>query len=566
MFANGDFNINDQWSVYTSGSITAVDTFGRYAATPVAVTLSPTSPAYLQITAATPGLAAASPRGLGLRHRMAAAGARDSETSAIVSAGLLGVKGRLFNFVDLDVGMRSEKYKYNELGLNYIVRPLLEAAMNNGSYDIFNPFGNSAEALNAVKNTITRNDLWDSKEAYAVLTADLFKIGNRNVTGVIGAETRKEIYQDNYDPLSEAGLIEGSAGNSAAGSRKVDSAFFELAIPLRENLEVSLAGRQDSYSDAGSKFSPKVSIKFQPMKTVTLRGSVGEGFRAPTLDILTQKPAFSADTVTDLKTCRSYGATAVQCGDANGDGVVDGTQPGLQIDATVIANPALRAETSKQTSFGAVWDATDFLNLSIDLYNIKIDNRIVSASSASVISRIALGNPYPGLSVTRDPTTGAITNVTRGSVNEGTLDTNGFDINVRTDFKLGSFGRLRSNLQYSQVSKYSINGGDNYVGSQGVPKYRMDLANTWSRGDLTVVLAFSHIAGQGVEGEVPTKGYTTANVNLSYKFPTKTLLTVGVRNLENKLPELNSYDGRPWNFNLYDALGRQTYVRVTQAF
>jgi iron complex outermembrane receptor protein len=39
-----------------------------------------------------------------------------------------------------------------------------------------------------------------------------------------------------------------------------------------------------------------------------------------------------------------------------------------------------------------------------------------------------------------------------------------------------------------------------------------------------------------------------------------------VRNIEGKKPELIGYDGRPWNFYLYDALGRQVYFRLSQAF
>jgi|CXWL01.1.fsa_nt_gi iron complex outermembrane receptor protein len=568
IFANGDFNITDDWSIYTAGSIANVNSFGRYAPTPVDVALVPTSPAYLAITAAVPGLAAASPRGLRLRHRMAAAGPRDSSTDATVTSGMVGVKGRLFNAVDLDVGFRSEKYKYVELGRNYIVRPLLEKAITSGEYDIFNPFANSADVLNGVKSTISRDDIWDSKEYYATASMDLFKIGNRAVTGLIGFEGRKEYYQDNYDPQQEAGIIEGSAGNSAAGSRKVQSAFFEMALPLMQNLEITFAGRQDHYNDAGNKFSPKVAIKFQPMKTLTLRSSVGEGFRAPTLDVLTQKPSFSADTVTDLRTCKALGRTAAQCGDANNDGIAEGVQPGLQIDATVIANPALKPETSKQGSFGIVWDATDWLNLSLDFYSVKIDGRITNTTSQTVINRTLAGTPIPGLSVTRDPVTGAITNVTRGAVNEGTLDTNGFDLNVRTDFKLGTFGRLQNQVQYSSVEKYTLNGGSNLVSTQGVPKYRINVGNTWTWGALQAYLAINHIAKQpgDPDSEPATKGYTTANIAVTYKLPTKTSLTIGVINFENKKPELLSYDGRPWNFALYDALGRQVYFRVSQAF
>jgi iron complex outermembrane receptor protein len=52
---------------------------------------------------------------------------------------------------------------------------------------------------------------------------------------------------------------------------------------------------------------------------------------------------------------------------------------------------------------------------------------------------------------------------------------------------------------------------------------------------------------------------------VTYRHPTKTTFSVGVRNLEGKLPQLIDYDGRPFNFNLYDGLGRQVYFRLTQA-
>jgi iron complex outermembrane receptor protein len=571
VFANGEFNINDDWSVYASSSISNIDTFGRYAATPVQATLAPTSPAYLAITAATPGLAAASPRGLSIRHRMAAAGPRDSTTDATVGSLMIGTKGRLFNKVDVDAGFRVEKYKYLELGKNYIVRPLLEQSLAKvGGYDIFNPFANSPDVLNSFKATISRDDLWNSREMYVTASTDLFKIGGRAVTGLIGFETRKETYADIYDPLSEAGVIEGSAGNSAAGSRDVTSGFFEVAVPLRKDLELTFAGRSDSYKNGpggnGSSFSPKVAARWQPMKKLTVRGSYGEGFRAPTLDALTQKPAFSADSVTDLATCKAFGRTPAQCGDANNDGVIDSTQPQIQVDATVIANPGLGPETSKQQSLGLVFDATDWLSVSLDAYKIRIDGRITTMSAQTVINRTrnpALGPVPAAFSVQRDAATGGIIEVIRGTVNEGTVDTQGYDISARTDFKLGSMGRLQNQLQYSVVDKYTLDGGPNLVGEQGSPKERWSLSNVWTWNRLQTVLTINHI---GAQRDIDTKAYTTANLSLTYRHPTKTTLSVGVRNLEGKKPELIGYDGRPWNFYLYDALGRQVYFRLSQAF
>jgi len=571
VFANGEFNVNDDWSVYASSSISNIDTFGRYAPTPVQATLSPTSPAYLAITAATPGLAAASPLGLSIRHRMAAAGPRDSSTDATVSSLMVGTKGRLFNKVDVDAGFRVEKYKYIELGQNYIVRPLLEQSLAKvGGYDIFNPFGNSADVMNSFKATISRDDLWNSREMYVTASTDLFKIGGRAVTALIGFETRKETYADIYDPLSEAGVIEGSAGNSAAGSRDVSSGFFEVAVPVRKDLELTFAGRSDSYKNGpggnSSSFSPKVAARWQPMKKLTVRGSYGEGFRAPTLDALTQKPSFSADSVTDLATCKAFGRTPAQCGDANNDGVIDSTQPQIQVDATVIANPGLGPETSKQQSLGLVFDATDWLSVSLDAYKIRIDGRITTMSAQTVINRTknpALGPVPAAFSVQRDAATGGIIGVIRGTVNEGTVDTQGYDISARTDFKLGSMGRLQNQLQYSVVDKYTLDGGENLVGYQGSPKERWSLSNIWTWNRLQTVLTVNHI---GAQKDIDTKAYTTANLSVTYRHPTKTTLSVGVRNLEGKKPELIGYDGRPWNFYLYDALGRQVYFRLSQAF
>lgn len=589
VFANGEFNINDDWSTYASSTMSNVNTFGRYAATPVAVTLAPTSPAYQTITGAAPiadildstgaltgrtmTLAQAAPNGLSFRHRMAAAGPRDSSSDATVSSGLVGVKGRLFKTVDLDVGFRSERYRYLELGQNYIVRPLLESAIASGNYNIFDPFGNPADVLNGVKSTISRNSTWDSKEMYAMATMDLFKIQGRPVTGALGFETRSEKYADLYDPQSEAGIIEGSAGNSASGSRDVNSAFFEVGLPVLKDLELSLAGRQDSYVNGpggnGKSFSPKVAAKWRAMKNLTVRGSVGEGFRAPSLDQLTQKPSFSADSVVDFRTCRAFGGTPVQCGDTNGDGVPDARQlVSIQVDATVIANPGLQPETSKQSSFGLVFDPTNWLSLTLDAYNIQINGRITTMSGQTVINRTndpSLGPVPAAFSIERDPVSGQIINITRGSVNEGNIETTGYDLSAKTDFKLGTMGRLQNSLNVSVVEKYTINDGDNLVGSQGSPKMRINLSNTWTYGRFSTNLSVNHIDKHGT-GTSTTKAYTTANLALTYRHPTKTTVSVGVVNLEGKMPQLITYDGRPWNFYLYDALGRQVYFRLQQAF
>jgi iron complex outermembrane receptor protein len=262
----------------------------------------------------------------------------------------------------------------------------------------------------------------------------------------------------------------------------------------------------------------------------------------------------------------SYGYTLTQCNNWQGK---TGVKPQIQVDGTIIANGLLGPETSKQRSFGVIFKPVNWISLTADAYNIGIDNRIATLSAQTVINRTlnpTLGPLPPAFAVKRDPATGAITSLVRGSVNEGTVDTNGYDLTARTDFKLGDMGRLQNLLQYSNVNSYTINNGENLIGYQGNPGTRWSLSNMWTYQRVQTALTFNHIAAQNLgAASTHTKAYMTTNLSVTYRHPTKTTVSVGVRNLEGKLPQLITYDGRPWNFDLYDALGRQVYFRLTQA-
>jgi iron complex outermembrane receptor protein len=74
--------------------------------------------------------------------------------------------------------------------------------------------------------------------------------------------------------------------------RKVDSFYGELYVPIFgpgnatpgfQRLEINAAIRYDDYSDVGSTTNPKFGINWSPIDAVTLRGSYGTSFRAPTI-------------------------------------------------------------------------------------------------------------------------------------------------------------------------------------------------------------------------------------------------------------------------------------------
>ena len=154
-------------------------------------------------------------------------------------------------------------------------------------------------------------------------------------------------------------------------------------------------------------------------------------------------------------------------------------------------------------------------------------------------------------------------------MNRGTVETDGLDLNVRTNFAFGALGTLQSQLQLGWVNSYEQDGTE-FVGRAGQPEIRAGLTNGWSYGDFQVVLATQYIDGQdnsaGVSGALAS--YVTHDLQVNYHAPWNGRITVGVDNIGDKLPPLDGGDvsGRGYNVALYDPYGRVPYLRYTQTF
>ncbi|SKA13978.1 TonB-dependent receptor plug domain-containing protein [Novilysobacter spongiicola] len=563
-FSNSTFDINDDWSMYLRTCVANTKSFGRYAPTPGVVVLDPDSasnPAPGNITY--------------LYHRFAAAGNRDNNTNANVYDINLGFDGRLSDNADLRAGVRYNTYDYNEFGQNYIVQSLAEQAINDGLYDIYDPASTPEDVLNSIKATITRQSEFTTKEAYFNLTMyDLFQMGGGGSGIAVGGEFRKEDFADIYDSLSAAGVVLGSSGASAGDSREVSALYGEWQLPITSTFEVNLAGRWEDYSDYGSNFAPKASFRWQPLENLTLRGSVGQGFVAPTLDIISQATAFSADTVYDPATCLAFqdytAAQVAEYGSAEAYCNAEGGNLGVQRDAFREKAEGLGAEESDQYQFGVVWDATDWLNVSVDYWNIEISDRIAYYSSQKLIN-IDIGDdptPMPGApcSIQRNPDLGnAISEIHNCYFNEGEVETDGIDLSLRTNFDMGGWGELNNELRASFQNSYTIDGGEEQVGLQGFPELRATMNNRLVAGDFTYGYNIRFIGDNGEDGSA-TGSYTTHDVYVQAALPWNANVTLGVNNVGDKMPQMISYDGRPFNFYLYDAYGSSPYFRYEQNF
>jgi len=576
LFARGQWQINDDWTIYTAASYSNSDSFGRYAPTPGALFVAEGTP-----NDPVPG----DGQGAYIYHRYAAAGNRDNFVDNTAIDFTLGFQWQATDRLLVDFGIRRSDAKFKEIGRGYIVTPLAEAAAADGSYNLFDPFNNPEEVLKGFTATIGRDGKFNIDEVFANATLDLFEMGGGTSAIAFGAEYREEDYADIYDSLSEAGVVAGSAGNSAAGTREIYAAYAEWLFPILSSFDVTVAARYDNYSDYGSDVSPKVSLRWQPLDNLTFRASAGEGFRAPPLPNLYGKRSFSAEEVQDFRTCTNVGYTAAQCGgDANGDNIADGpeaTAVQYQIDSYSSGNLDLESEKSRQYSIGVAWDAASWLNVTLDYYKIEIDDRIRLIEYQELVDFDNRGLALPaGTSVLRRPN-GAVREINTAYANEGDLETSGLDFNLRTRFDTDSFGKFDNWLQIAYTLDYTVTDGivkKDRLGWVTQPDTRASLRNSWSYGDFSVNWNVNYIGDQQNPDAIPEYGflaggrntrvgsYTTNDVAVTYNAPWNGSITLGANNVGNRYPELVGYDNRPWNFYLYDAYGRTVYFRYTQKF
>ena len=205
-------------------------------------------------------------------------------TNSFVSASVKGVlpKGWQINLAGAYTKASTEFVESN-FALNYAA---IDAALaSSDPATALNIFGDgshtNATALAALRGQNPTSDdlnVFTAASANVIADGPLFNWRAGAIRLAIGGEFRHE----------------HSAGTNIAElpedrERLIRSGFFELAVPVvaphegstSGRLDLSLAGRYDSYSDVGGTFNPKVGFSWRPSALVKLRGNWGTSFLAP---------------------------------------------------------------------------------------------------------------------------------------------------------------------------------------------------------------------------------------------------------------------------------------------
>jgi iron complex outermembrane receptor protein len=138
--------------------------------------------------------------------------------------------------------------------------------------------------------------------------------------------------------------------------RKIGSGFFEVRLPITDNLEGSLAGRYEYYQGQGETFNPKAALRWQALDWLALRGSVSTTYRA------------AAATITTTNFSRGL---------TNASGTYRAND--------LYGNPNLEPETALTYSLGAIVKIGDF-NATVDYWNFDFKDQLTSEATLDLLN------------------------------------------------------------------------------------------------------------------------------------------------------------------------------------
>jgi iron complex outermembrane recepter protein len=402
-----------------------------------------------------------------------------------------------------------------------------------------------------------------------------------------GAEYRKEQGTDTPDRVINATprvnnyqVTSSSPRTGTIGEYDLYEAYAEFnipllnAVPLADYLELNVASRYSDYSTFGSTTNNKAGLIYRPLADLMLRATWAEGFRAPSLLELYEGERESFSPVIDPCSANKAlpGCSGVPAGYV---------QDESNVPITIGGNLQLTPETSVNRSAGMVYTPAqlDNFSLTIDWYNIRIDNTISTFGTQNLLDLCAFTGRNCNV-ISRD-SSGRISNMIDGPVNLNRTEVSGVDTVARYrlnsdigrwDFSV-SVSKLNEMLEVSTLSDGTTLSKDK-AGTAGVresyPEWRGSVSAQWRHeawsaaynlryiGDSTETFANSprHIGSVAYHG-----------TSVGYTFEPGLALRLGVNNLFDKQPPVSLVNVNI-NFDqqTYNAVGRFYYLQLSYEF
>ncbi|MGE5243721.1 MAG: TonB-dependent receptor plug domain-containing protein, partial [Betaproteobacteria bacterium] len=592
LFGSAVYQINPDWQAYLQGiyshdeanlviqpgPVSNLFSYGPGANLLSTVLIPPTSPYYPHDLAAEAGVDG---QPLNVRYRTFDNGFRDTTDTNEHWQVIGGVKGSWRNWDWDGSAFYSEGKTTEHLNGGFQDYRLLLPLLNSGRVNVFG--FNTPEIVDELRATNFIGDTIDGKSknygAQIKTSGEIWKLPAGPLAMAIGLEARKEDLTQNMAEAIQEGYITGYGGEikNVSGDRKQWAAFTEFNIPIVRTLEGNVAVRYDHYSDFGSTTNPKFSLRWQPVRTLLLRGSYGTGFLAPSLyQLFTPNiSGVSQPGLSDPIRCPVTGDTGFDC--ATQFGVLFG------------GNSSLKPEESEQTTFGIVVEPIPNASISVDWFKINLKDAITNGISPLTIlgdldqfgSLVTRAPADPG-----SPLPGRILSILQTYINLGAERIEGLDVEGHYRSPMMGWGRLSFDLSGTYYTKYDAQNPDGtYTSAVGntygtvvtgvVPRWKQYASLTWDQGPWEAVIANTYQTSYtdqqtDLDGNLRTVGSMSIwDLQGSYRGFKNLKLTLGVKNLFDRNPPVSNQQSTfigGFDPSYYDPRARFIYGSVTYSF
>jgi outer membrane receptor protein involved in Fe transport len=348
------------------------------------------------------------------------------------------------------------------------------------------------------------------------------------VGAAFGYEYRDEQYTFTPDSAKTADQTTGNTGAGTDGGYDVDSFFAEFAVPLlsdvpgAELLELNISARYDDFSTFGNTTNVQYGLRWQPVRSLLIRGTFSEVFREPNVSELFAGQGDSFPNASDpCNTSNIGGLNSAGQAQCSADGVPAGgyAQSDVQVRARVGGNPNLGPEEGDTTTFGLAWspEFLDGFSATVDYWEVELEQAITALGASTVLDE-CYRNQHPTLcnNITRLPG-GNLNAVETLQQNISTETAKGWDFaanyNMNTDIGLWKFRWLGTLLDEREqvvpgaipldaAGRFETRGAFGGSSNQGsFPEWRHNLTVDWAMGDFEASLSMAYIGEMDVCGD-----------------------------------------------------------------
>lgn len=400
------------------------------------------------------------------------------------------------------------------------------------------------------------------------LRGEPFTLPAGDVSVAFGVEARKESIDQTVGELDAAKAFRTFSFSAMSGEFSVKEAFAEVLVPVvrdlpvLNNLEFNAAARISDYDTTGSIWSWKVGAtnEFFP------------GFRGR----ITQSRDIRSANLSELYTQTTTGYNNINDPAKNQTVYVLNNGGG---------NPDLTPETADTLTIGVTYAPPSIpgLNMSLDYYNIKIDDVITTIAPQDLVNRCFNGNTALCSKIERNAQ-GDLVRTMSTYVNLAEYQTDGVDAEISYAAPLDRFfpeapGRVTARLVGTWVNSLTTNDGVSeiqYVKSQGysfglgVPEWRLNGSLGWKGDVFGANLRARYISAGDYNSTIKIVNNHIGSYTYFDLGATADLTRFGAQGVELYANATNLFDRQPPVGSLfspyYDVIGRYVTIGARARF